>query len=112
MSLLIDIPYKLNIILSLATWVAHWLGKLLVIAIFLIASSALINEMCLSFGVRILSENHWSFILSNLVYNERAWAPATVVVATTVAMGHFRTLEVNIEKENRERDSARTEQRA
>lgn len=111
MSLLVDIPYKLNIFLTLATWVAHWLGKFLVIAIFLIAILALINEACLSFGITILSEDNWLFILSNLVYNERAWAPATAVVATTVAMGHFRTLEVNIEKENRERDSSKNEQR-
>ncbi|MEZ9672840.1 hypothetical protein BCU33_019295 [Vibrio lentus] len=109
MSLLTSIPFKLNLLLTLATWVAHWLGKFLVIAIFLIASSALINEICLSFGLKVLSEKHWLFVLSNLVYNEKAWAPATAVVATTVAMGHFRTLEVNIDKENRERDSARTE---
>lgn len=104
MTLLADFLYKMNILQIVVTWVLHWIGKFFVIGIFLISSTALLNETLAQIDIQLFNDDHWLLILSSLVYNNQAWAPATAVLATTVAMGHFRTLELNIEKEKRERD--------
>ncbi len=43
------------IIVSLLAWFAHAIGKLFITIVFLIAGFTLVNEVCLTMGIRLVS---------------------------------------------------------
>lgn len=98
----------LHIAQEIGIWVGHWLGRFFVAAIFICAVTAVAFELSVLFDTPLFQESHWAYKVIGLFGSQKAWVAATAIVATTVAMGHFRNLDLAIEKakvENEDRDS-------
>jgi len=98
----------LHIAQEIGILVGHWLGRFFVAAIFICAVTAVAFELSVLFEAPLFQESHWAYKVISLFGSQKAWVAATAIVATTVAMGHFRNLDLNIEKaevENKERNS-------
>jgi len=54
--------------------------------------------MSLLFEYDLFREGSWVLLITSLFADQTAWGAATAIVATTVALGHFRTLDLNLEK--------------
>lgn len=98
LNLFLDAVKGLHTLQGVLVWIGHWLGRFLVVAIFLLAVIAVSQEVTVILGLSIFSEDHVVLKLVALFSKQSAWIAATAIVATTVAMGHFRTLDINLEK--------------
>jgi|SRR5690554_4215105 len=97
----------LHVTQEIGIWIGHWLGRFLVAAIFLSAITAIAFKLSVAFGAPIFTESHWLHKVISLFGDQGSWVAATAIVATTVAMGHFRNLDINIEKSKVESDERR-----
>jgi len=88
----------LNILQVAAIWAAHWIGRFIVIAVFVFSIFAISYNLSVIFEFPLVSDDHWSIKVISLFNDPKSWIATTAVVATTVAMGHFRTLDLNIDK--------------
>ncbi len=88
----------LNILQVAAIWAAHWIGRFIVIAVFVFSIFAISYNLSVIFEFPLVSDDHWSIKVISLFIDPKSWIATTAVVATTVAMGHFRTLDLNIDK--------------
>jgi len=76
--------------------VCHVIGKVLVVCLFIFSSSTIINLVLASYGYPIF----FSFVVPfGSVYDDKLpWAATSMLLASTVAIGHMRNLEINEEK--------------
>lgn len=101
-----DLIKALHTTQEVSIWIGHWIGRFLVVLIFIAAVVSASNEVALAVGLNVIPENHMLLKIISLFSKPSAWVAATAIIATTVAMGHFRTLDLNLEKaiaENKER---------
>jgi len=106
MGICFSVIKALHIIQEVSVWIGHWVGRFLVILIFITAVVSASNEVALAVGLSLIVENHLLLKITPLFSKPSAWVSATAIIATTVAMGHFRTLDLNLDKaiaENKER---------
>jgi len=109
--LIFKVIHILHVSQEIAIWIGHWIGRFLVTAIFLAAVTAIAFELSKSFGSPLFEPSHWMYKVISLFGDQNSWVAATAIVATTVAMGHFRTLDINIEKAQAENEERRKKQR-
>ncbi len=76
--------------------ICHLVGKIFVVCIFIFSSSTIIHLALSSSGYPDI----FSFIMPfGTVYGDKLpWAATSMLLASTVAIGHMRNLEVNEEK--------------
>ncbi|WKD48965.1 hypothetical protein [Microbulbifer spongiae] len=107
---------NLNILQTILIWFGHWIGRFFVVSIFLSALAAIVYQVVYAVvGIQIFSDESWPLKLIGLFDKKAAWIPATAIVATTVAMGHFRTLDLNLDNaavENEERRRSQSNEQA
>lgn len=73
---------------------SHFVGKVLVTALFLSASTILIHFISKTLGCpQIFLEFYDS--AKSIYIDPVAWAATSIVIATTVAIGHMKNLEIN-----------------
>lgn len=93
-----DLVRTVNVILALTVFVGHWIGRVFVILIFLAAIAAIGRKVSIIFGHDLFGMSERVMQIVGLFADQSAWVAATAIVATTVALGHFRTLDLNLEK--------------
>ena len=75
---------------------SHFVGKLLVVCLFIFSSTTVINLFFDALGYKDLITFIKPF---GAVYGEiLPWAATSILLASTVAIGHMRNLEINEEK--------------
>lgn len=80
----------------------HWVGRVLVIFIFIGATITLADNVAVILEVEILDHRGIIYKLTRLFENRVNWVASTAIVATTVALGHFKTIDFNYEKHRQE----------
>lgn len=89
-------------VVSLSVHSLHWLGRVFVIVIFIGAGLTLTNNIAIIFNLGFLEQGSLTFKLTRLFEDKITWVASTAIVATTVALGHFRTLDLSYEKHRQE----------
>ncbi len=88
--------------INIAVHSLHWVGRVLVIFIFIAATITLADNIAVVLEAEILNHNNVIYKLTKLFENKVTWVASTAVVATTVALGHFKTIDFNYEKHRQE----------
>jgi len=75
---------------------SHFVGKVLIVGIFIFSSSTVINLFLATVGY----PDFISFVKPfGIIYGDKLpWAATSMLLASTVAIGHMRNLEINEEK--------------
>jgi hypothetical protein len=89
----------------------HWIGRVFVVVIFLGAAIVLIDNIAVVLEIDLLNHDNVLFKLTRLFENRITWVASTAIVATTVALGHFRTIDFNYEKHRQEKKEKYRERR-
>lgn len=89
-------------LVNISVHLAHWIGRILVVLIFLGASITLTDSVLLIFDFEFLDHEGLLFKLTRLLEDKITWVASTAVVATTVALGHFKTIDFNYDKHKQE----------
>ena len=90
---------------SISIYFCYSIGKLFVVAIFLISVVAFLNEMLITFDILYINEfGFLSELLTVVSKDSNVWVASSAILAATVAFGHFKTLDIKVqekyEKEN------------
>ena len=97
--MLFDFAEWLKLVTRVCVVLSHFLGRMCVVAIFVISVIALTNEISIVFGYEIFSKSDQIAKIISLIEEKKLpWIAATAIIAATVALGHFRTLDLAIEK--------------
>ncbi|GHC21458.1 hypothetical protein [Aidingimonas halophila] len=88
--------------IDIAVHLFHWLGRFFVVVIFVGAAITLSDNMAAIFGLRFLEKSGAVFEMTRLFADRVTWVASTAIVATTVALGHFKTLDLNYKKHREE----------
>jgi len=83
---------------DIAIHLMHWFGRVLVLLIFMAASLVLLDNIFAVFDMNLLEPQGAVFKLTRLFDDRITWVASTAVVATTVALGHFKGLDLNYRK--------------
>lgn len=76
---------------------SHFAGKISVVALFLCSGATVTHLIARSLGHKEFLSAYYANVSS--IYAEPvAWAATSMLIATTVAMGHMRNLQINEEK--------------
>lgn len=98
-SMLFDLLDVFSMGTRLCVVIAHFVGRLCVVGIFLVAVIALSNEVGIVFGHEFISKaSNIVKVISLIEEKKLSWIAATAIIAATVALGHFRTLDLAIDK--------------
>ena len=81
----------------------HWIGRVFVVIIFLGATITLLDNIAVVLDIKLLNHSGVIFKLTRLFENRITWVASTAIVATTVALGHFKTIDFNYEKHRQEK---------
>ena len=88
--------------IDIAVHLFHWLGRFFIVVIFFGAAITLSDNMAAIFDLRFLEPGGTVFEMTRLFEDKVTWVASTAIVATTVALGHFKTLDLNYEKHREE----------
>lgn len=88
--------------IDIAVHLFHWLGRFFVVVIFVGAAITLSDNMAAIFDLRFLEPSGAVFEMTRLFEDKITWVASTAIVASTVALGHFKTLDLNYEKHREE----------
>jgi hypothetical protein len=88
---------------NISVHILHWVGRVLVMMIFFGAAIILIDNIAVVLEIEFLNHENVVFKLTRLFENKITWVASTAIVATTVALGHFRTIDFNYEKHRQEK---------
>ena len=98
-----DLSRFVGSVSDVLVFLLYKIGKIMVVAMFLISLTALVNNICISYGVELLKLNSDLYPLIAIVSKDSdAWIASTAVLAATIAFGHFQNLDINIKKHNDE----------
>lgn len=78
--------------------IMYYLGMFSILALLIIGAFLFGYTLLLELGISIEELSPYYLILSNVAKNKTAWAGATAVIATTVAIGHMWNLRINSTK--------------
>ena len=98
--------------IDIAVHLFHWLGRFFVVMIFVGAAITLSDNIAAIFDLRFLRSSGVVFEMTRLFEDKITWVASTAIVATTVALGHFKTLDLNYQKHREEVRAKLRENRA
>ena len=98
--------------IDIAVHLFHWLGRFFVVMIFVGAAITLSDNIAAIFDLRFLGSSGVVFEMTRLFEDKITWVASTAIVATTVALGHFKTLDLNYQKHREEVRAKLRENRA
>jgi len=101
-SIILDFSLAAYHLLNISIHVLHWVGRFFVVLIFIGASVTLIDNISIVLDIRLLNPEGTVFKLTTLFENKVTWVAATAIMAATVALGHFKTLDFNYQKHEEE----------
>lgn len=90
-------------VMNVVVHVLHWVGRVFVSTIFLGAAITLMDNIAIILEMELLNHSGVIFKLTRLFDNRITWVASTAIVATTVALGHFKTIDFNYEKHRQEK---------
>ncbi|MCF6338855.1 MAG: hypothetical protein L3J84_13045 [Gammaproteobacteria bacterium] len=80
----------------------HALGRILTVSLLIMSSATFLFVLLKESGVTIDWFYSFYLVIERIVKNPVSWATGTTIVATTVAIGHMKNLEINQKKHARE----------
>jgi hypothetical protein len=93
--------------------ISRFLGKVVIVLLFIGSASVLTNLIASAFGFPNFFIG--AFEIAKAVYGDKvAWASTSIVLATSVALGHIKNLEINetkLSNEIEDRLKAESEER-
>lgn len=85
---------QLEVIWILLVGLSRFLGKVTIVILFLGSASVLTNLIASAFGFPNFLVG--AFEVAKSIYGDKvAWASTSIVLATSVALGHLKNLEIN-----------------
>jgi len=76
----------------------HALGRMLTVALLIMSSATFLYVLLNESGITIEWFSPLYTVIEKIVKNPVSWATGTTIVATTVAIGHMKNLEINQKK--------------
>lgn len=96
--LLISIPTVVRNTWVCSSSIMYYLGMFSILGLFLIGLFMFLYTLLLQFGIQYSEFEPIYKVLVIVAENKAAWAGATIVIATTVAVGHMWNLRINSAK--------------
>jgi len=101
MSFIYEIQDTIRKLWAVVFYFSHLIGKVLVTTLFFSSAAVLTHYVSKAFGFSIFFVDFHSKV--SAIYEEPvAWAATSMIIATTVAIGHMKNLEINELKSSHE----------
>lgn len=109
--IIVGTPLFLKNLWVFSSTIAYFLGMFLILALLVIGVILFTYTLSLQIGLQNSFIQPIYDIIVVLSQNKAAWAGATIVIATTVAIGHMWNLRLNLKKFDGEMSKLRREER-
>ena len=98
LGLILGIPPFIRNAWIFSSSIMYYLGMFSILGLLVIGAFLFGYTLLLELGISFTEASPYYLILSNVAKNKTAWAGATAVIATTVAIGHMWNLRINSTK--------------
>ncbi|MES9972308.1 MAG: hypothetical protein ABW092_19930 [Candidatus Thiodiazotropha sp.] len=94
----LELAVLANLIVDGVIVLMHAIGKFIIVAAFLVATTIVLNNIMLVYGFELISSENELMPLIKYFKSKESWVPVTALLATIVAFGHFRNLKHTLSK--------------